>query len=63
MPAPTKSTGQLVRPSDRTVTVAARIDAALAAALQREARRRGVSVSFLVAELIRGNAPDRKGTP
>ena len=44
--------GQLVR-SDHTVTLGVRLDADDAARVQREARRRGVSVSFLLGELAR----------
>jgi hypothetical protein len=55
--------GQLLR-KDRSVTVGSRIPANLAARLQAEARRRGVSVAFLLAGLIRDcvNDTDRGKT-
>ena len=46
-----KSGGQLVKPNGQ-VTVASAVDVALAASLQSEAARRGITVSALMRELV-----------
>jgi hypothetical protein len=55
-----KSAGQLIRPNGQ-VSVAAAIDAELAAELQRRAAEEGTSVSALLRKLIRDELQRTKG--